>query len=128
MIYIKYKKKLILMACIFISYQKYCGVCQDKIHNKVKRDYTSVSSGSLAEGLDLPGSDVDIMLVFNCVTVIQDVQHINRSSIYTTLFMEEDMEFPGFSRLKFIADGDIQCVMTSPECFVETTNGFFLSI
>jgi hypothetical protein len=41
--------------------------------------------------------------------------------------MEEDMEFPGFSRLKFIADGDIQCVMTSPECFVETTNGFFLS-
>jgi hypothetical protein len=100
---------------------------KDKIHNKVKRDYTSVSSGSLAEGLDLPGSDVDIMLVFNCVTVIQDVQHINRSSIYTTLFMEEDMEFPGFSRLKFIADGDIQCVMTSPECFVETTNGFFLS-
>ena len=100
---------------------------KDKIHNKVERDYTSVSSGSLAEGLDLPGSDVDIMLVFNCVTVIQDVQHINRSSIYTTLFMEEDMEFPGFSRLKFIADGDIQCVMTSPECFVETTNGFFLS-
>jgi DNA polymerase sigma len=37
---------------------------KDKIRNKVDTDFTQVSSGSLAEGLDLPGSDMDIMLVF----------------------------------------------------------------
>ena len=99
----------------------------DKISNKVNTDITQVSSGSLAEGLDLPGSDIDCMCVLNAVTVIQDVQHINRSSICTTLLMEEGMEFPGFSRLKLIVDGDRRCTFTSPECLVETTNGLFLS-
>jgi hypothetical protein len=31
---------------------------------------TQVSSGSLAEGLDLPGSDMDIMLVLNNVNIL----------------------------------------------------------
>jgi DNA polymerase sigma len=39
----------------------------DKISNKINTDITEVSSGSLAEGLDLPGSDVDIMFVLNDV-------------------------------------------------------------
>ena len=99
----------------------------DKISNKVNTHLTLVSSGSLAEGLDLPGSDVDIMCLLNYVTVIQDVQHINRSSIYITFLMEEEIEFPGFSRLKLIADGNRRCIFTSPECLVETTNGLFLA-
>jgi hypothetical protein len=41
--------------------------------------------------------------------------------------MEDDMEFPGFSRLKLIAKGIHECFLTSPECFVETINGLFLS-
>jgi hypothetical protein len=100
---------------------------KDKIFNKVNKNFTTVSSGSLAEGLDLPGSDEDIMFIINGAKVIQDVQHMNRSPICTTLLMEEGMEFPGFSRLKLIADGDLQCIFTPPECFVETTNGLFLS-
>ena len=71
----------------------------DKISNKINTSMTRVSSGSLAEGLDLPGSDVDTMFVLNDPPVIQDVQHLNRSSIYIALLMEEGMEFPGFSRL-----------------------------
>ena len=99
----------------------------DKICNKVKSKVITVSSGSLAEGLDLPGSDVDIMLVLNTVQVIHNVQHMNRSAGCTTLLMEDDMEFPGFSRLKLIAEGDYEYTYTSPECFVETINGLFLS-
>jgi hypothetical protein len=39
--------------------------------------------------------------------------------------MEEEMTFPGFSRLNLIADGDHHYICTSPECFVQTTNGMF---
>jgi predicted nucleotidyltransferase len=49
------------------------------------RNVFSVSSGSLAEGLDLPGSDIDIMFVLNTVQVIQNVQQMNRSTRKTTL-------------------------------------------
>jgi hypothetical protein len=101
---------------------------KDKIHNKVDTYRTIVSSGSLAEGLDLPGSDMDIMYVLNDVQVIQNVQHMNRSArCHTTLLVEDDMEFPGFSRLKLIAEGDQKYMFTPPECFVETINGIFLS-
>jgi hypothetical protein len=84
----------------------------------------ALSSGSLAEGLDLPGSDMDIMLVFNNVHILQNVQHMNRSARHSTLLIEEEMEFPGFTTLKLIAEGDI---FTSPEYFVETTNGMYFS-
>jgi len=36
---------------------------KDKIYNKVNTEKTQVSSGSLAEGLDLPGSDIDVMYI-----------------------------------------------------------------
>ena len=100
---------------------------KDKIFTKLCTETTKVSSGSLAEGLDLPGSDHDTMLLIKCVQVIQNVQHMNRSSRYTILLMEYDMEFPGFSRLKLIAESDQVFPYTSPECFVETINGLFLS-
>jgi hypothetical protein len=100
----------------------------DKIFNKVNTHLTSVSSGSLAEGLDLPGSDIDMMFVFNGVQVTQNVQHMNRSArCCTTLLAEDDMEFSGFSRLKLIAEGDQKYIYTPLECFVETINGIFLS-
>jgi hypothetical protein len=38
---------------------------QDKIYNKVYTERTRVSSGSLGEGLDFPGSDQDIMVLLN---------------------------------------------------------------
>ena len=100
---------------------------QDKIYDKTYTEGTRVSSGSLAEGLDLPGSDQDVMVLLNGVQVIQNVQHINRSARCTTLLMEDDMEVPGFSRLKLIAEGDDKYIYTAPECFVETINGLFLS-
>ena len=100
---------------------------QDKIRNAVDTGITQVSSGSLAEGLDLPGSDKDVMIIINGVEVTQNVQHMNCSARCTTLLVEYDMAFPGFSRLKLIADEDHQCIFTQTECFVNTINGLFLS-
>jgi hypothetical protein len=76
------------------------------ISNTVNTKITTVSSGSLAEGLDLPGSDIDIMIVFNIVNILQNVQHMNRSARHTTLLIKDDMEFPGFTTLKLIVEGD----------------------
>jgi hypothetical protein len=102
---------------------------QDKICNKTCTEVTRVSSGSLAEGLDLRGSDIDTMFVLNNVQIIQNVQHINRSVRCTILLLEDDMEFPGFSKLKLIAEDDDEYIYRyfTPECFVETINGLFLS-
>ena len=97
---------------------------KDKIYNRVNTTLTIVSSGSLAEGLDLPGSDMDIMYVFNNVNILQNVQHMNRSARHTTLLIEDEMEFPGFTTLKLIAEGD---VFNSLEYFLETTNGMYFS-
>jgi hypothetical protein len=100
---------------------------KDNISNFKNTKVTIVSSGSLAEGLDLPGSDIDIMCVFSGVKVIQNVQHMNRSARYTTLLMDDGKEFPGFSRLKLIAAGNHEYMCTPLECFVETINGMYLS-
>jgi predicted nucleotidyltransferase len=67
---------------------------KDKISNKLSTNLTIVSSGSLAEGLDLPGSDHDVMVILNGVQVIQNIKHLNRSAQCTTLLAEDDMEFP----------------------------------
>ena len=102
---------------------------RDKIRNKVNTNITTVSSGSLAEGLNLPGSDMDIMRVLNNVQVIQNGQYMHRSARYTNLLMVYDMEFPGFSRLKYIPNSDHEdgLIYTAGECFVKTTNGMYLS-
>jgi hypothetical protein len=98
---------------------------KDTIRNKVDTDFTQVSRGSLAEGLDLPGSDMDVMLVFNYVHILQNVQHMNRSPRHTTLLIEDDMEFPGFATLKLIAEGD---AFNTPEYFVETRYNIYILI
>jgi hypothetical protein len=70
---------------------------KDKISNKIDTVITQVSSGSLAEGLDLPVSDIDTMFVLKRVKIVQNVQQINYSARCTTLLMEDSMEIPGFS-------------------------------
>ena len=99
----------------------------DKIYNKAHTEKTQVSSGRLAECLYLPGSDIDVMFLLNCVRVIQNVQHMNLSARYSTFLAEDVMECPGFTRLRLIAEGYHKYIFTSPECLIETINGIFLS-
>ena len=70
---------------------------------------------------------MDIMIVINDVHIIHNVQHLDRSSQYITLLIEDNIEIPGFSRLKLLTEVDHQNLYTTPECFVETINGIYLS-
>ncbi|VDH97267.1 Hypothetical predicted protein [Mytilus galloprovincialis] len=49
--------------------QRLC-IINDMIYNATSDTHTRISSGILAEGLDLPGSDRDVMYVINSVDVI----------------------------------------------------------
>jgi hypothetical protein len=58
--------------------------------------------------------------ILNNVQVIQNGQHMHRSARYTNLLMVYDMEFPGFSRLKYIPNSDHEDghIYTAGECFM----------
>ncbi|XP_076084889.1 uncharacterized protein LOC143055611 [Mytilus galloprovincialis] len=62
-----------------------------------------ITSGSISEGLDLPGSDLDTMLVIGNVEVVNRAENIKVSRKYTKLMMETDPLYPGFTRLKLAA-------------------------
>ncbi|VDI24636.1 Hypothetical predicted protein [Mytilus galloprovincialis] len=80
---------------------------QDSIANaQAQKPFTQISSGSLAEGIDLPGSDIDIMYVMKEIDVIQDVRNIKHPVQRTTFLMETHTDHPGFGRLRLIAGGD----------------------
>ncbi|CAC5373584.1 unnamed protein product [Mytilus coruscus] len=75
------------------------------VANACVSEYTKISSGNLAEGLDLPGSDIDIMYVNNCIDVILNASNIKHPIHRTTLVMETAIGHPGFVRLKCKAVG-----------------------
>ncbi|VDI14241.1 Hypothetical predicted protein, partial [Mytilus galloprovincialis] len=72
-------------------------ILHDKINNANYENKTQISSGSLAEGLDLPGSDVDIMFVDEVVNVTQIERNIKHPVQRTEVLMETDT---GFTRLR----------------------------
>ncbi|XP_063406947.1 uncharacterized protein LOC134690807 [Mytilus trossulus] len=104
----------------------------DMIHNAMLRQadvkLTIIASGSLAEGIDLPGSDIDIMFVIKDVDVIRDVRNIKHSVQRTTLIMENDNDHPGFTRLRLIAVGEGENICIQPESFESKRQGLYLSV
>ncbi|CAC5375207.1 unnamed protein product [Mytilus coruscus] len=85
-----------------------------------------ISSGSLAEGIDLPGSDIDIMKVMKEFQIIKDKQHINLLTEIATLLMEVDAQHPGFSKLKLVNDGGCTNVFLK-KCLTYTIHGTYWS-
>ncbi|XP_071144107.1 uncharacterized protein [Mytilus edulis] len=100
-------------------------ILHDKICNAHDENITQISSGSLAEGMDLPGSDVDIMFVDNVVNVKQIERIIKNPIQRTEVFMETDTDHPGFTRLRLVAAG--KSFFVSNECIVNTQTGRYLS-
>ncbi|XP_071144208.1 uncharacterized protein [Mytilus edulis] len=86
-------------------------ITQDMINNTITQtldiDKKEISSGSLAEGIDLPGSDMDIMFVIQKGDVIRNDRNIRHSKQRTTLVMETDNDYPGFTYLRVIAGGKV---------------------
>ncbi|CAC5425472.1 unnamed protein product [Mytilus coruscus] len=101
---------------------------QNEIMLKLGSKLTEITAGSLAEGLDIPGSDIDIMYVIKDVDVIRDVNNIIYPVQRTTLVMETDYEYPGFTRLRLLAGGERESSFTPPGCFEVTRKGLYLSV
>ncbi|VDI26682.1 Hypothetical predicted protein [Mytilus galloprovincialis] len=75
---------------------------QDDISNK--KQCSVISSGSKAEGLNLPGSDFDIMILIKEYEVYEEEQG-DREGV---LFLDTEHAAPGFTMLKykrFVANG-----------------------
>ncbi|VDI40289.1 Hypothetical predicted protein [Mytilus galloprovincialis] len=116
-----------LENCTDCNKDKYLFILHDKILNADEKNITQISSGSLAEGLDLPGSDEDIMFVDEVVNVTQIERNIKHPVQRTEVFMETDTEHPGFTRLKLVAAGKRANSIVSNECIVNTQTGQYLS-
>ncbi|XP_063409241.1 uncharacterized protein LOC134692694 isoform X1 [Mytilus trossulus] len=78
---------------------------QDMIVNSSRStDCLQIFSGSLAEGLDLPGSDLDVMYVINYVKIIRNKKNILNPVNGETLYvMETAIDHPGFARIIAVA-------------------------
>lgn len=96
-------------------YDYICGVVGTKRVVKTRRQIcnavdrvmygkigTVVSSGSKAEGLDLKGSDYDIMHVFTQCQVYENVNAIGKITNKIHLIMDADDSPPGFTLLQLL--------------------------
>ncbi|CAC5362858.1 unnamed protein product [Mytilus coruscus] len=109
-------------------------IIEDMISNADVSDLSKIFSGSLSEGLDLQGSDIDVMYILGKFDVIQnsDVSNVIYLVHRDTFVMETDIDHPGFTRLRLIAQADrgsfirIQCLKCPPG----TCNGesFYLDV
>ncbi|VDI14246.1 Hypothetical predicted protein [Mytilus galloprovincialis] len=88
---------------------------------------TQISSGSLAEGMDLPGSNVDIMFVDDVVNVTRIEKNIKHPVQRTEFVMETDVDHPLFTRLRLIAAEVRENMFVSKECIVNTQTVLYLS-
>ncbi|CAC5363434.1 unnamed protein product [Mytilus coruscus] len=93
----------------------------DYVDNNADLGTTKLSSGSLAEGLDLPGSDIDIMYIVHNIDVVQDVKEVYRSG-HATFLMEKCNKYPGFAKLKLVTKHKA-CV----SFLIQTETGIYFS-
>ncbi|CAC5406621.1 unnamed protein product [Mytilus coruscus] len=87
--------------------QRLC-IVHDRIANACAMHYgcTQITSGSLAEGLALPDSDIDTMYVINKLELIQNVRNTKHPINRDILVMETDIDHPGFTRIRLLAQTD----------------------
>ncbi|VDI54379.1 Hypothetical predicted protein [Mytilus galloprovincialis] len=69
-------------------------------------DPSQIFSGSLSEGLDLPGSDIDVMYVLGRIDVILNAINVKHPVHRDTFFMEADMDNPRLTRIRLVALAD----------------------
>ncbi|KAJ8317542.1 hypothetical protein KUTeg_005446 [Tegillarca granosa] len=74
---------------------------KDIIDNLIDGRMIRITSGSKAEGLDLPGSDQDVMYVFSNINVNPEQF---RQTLNSDLIMETSNVKPGFAKLTLVLD------------------------
>ncbi|XP_063405722.1 uncharacterized protein LOC134689686 [Mytilus trossulus] len=95
------------------------------IVNACMTDFRKISSGSLAEGLDFPGSDIDIMYICNDIDVVDNVSNIKHPIQRMTCVMETEFDHPGFTSLRVKAKGE-GLVIVDCQCSPGTCSGEWL--
>ncbi|XP_071142022.1 uncharacterized protein [Mytilus edulis] len=80
-----------------------------------KKNSTYISSGSKSEGLDLKGSDCDIMILYNYIRVYESLHNVQYDPQQTILVMETNDTKPGFTRLK-LANKAYHCISSIHDC------------
>ncbi|VDI76260.1 Hypothetical predicted protein [Mytilus galloprovincialis] len=81
-------------------------IIKDMISNAYPTQRPQISSGSLSEGLNLPGSDIDIMFVVPECEVVQNARNIKHPIKHSTCVLETDVDHPGFTRLIAVKTND----------------------
>ncbi|OWF45084.1 uncharacterized protein LOC110457505 [Mizuhopecten yessoensis] len=80
-----------------------------QMQHRSKGAIKEVETGSLAEGMDMDGSDIDMMLVFNIVIVMcpdQDFSNPLGSTVKTVFMMRDDAHSrPGYVTLELVDRG-----------------------
>ncbi|KAK3100406.1 hypothetical protein FSP39_019348 [Pinctada imbricata] len=110
--FIKQMKNHILHKCLTvkigcqetISLRQQMFIIQDIVNGFGDVDSFSISSGSLAEGLNFKTSDEDIMLVLKHVDIIQETKKIDSTDKSSHVRMEPFHSRPGFARLFLISE------------------------
>lgn len=88
---------------------------------------TSISSESLAEGIDLQGSDLDMMIVNKTVDVTRSVRTIKHQLQNKTVLMETDIKNPGYTRLRLLAKEDTKPTSIICKCTERNIDGLYIS-
>ncbi|VDI18312.1 Hypothetical predicted protein [Mytilus galloprovincialis] len=103
-------------------------VLRDKVDCKMNTEITFITSGSIAEGLDLPGSDLDQMFLINGVEIV-DENIADVRCFCTTLVMEITSRLPGFVKLRLVHVGEVesQSIFNILNCIKPTDGGLYLS-
>ena len=70
-------------------------------------DSVSISSGSLAEGLDIRGSDEDITLIFKYITAVPSEVAFVPENGETVVLVDFDQDFPGFATICPLLDASV---------------------
>ncbi|CAG2242315.1 unnamed protein product [Mytilus edulis] len=98
-----------------VTYRRYTYKCFDDCMQNA--DIRIISSGSKAEGLDLPGSDLDLMLLSNEIVVYENVPDGDKD----TYLLDTENASIGFAFIK-VPKGFSNCVNVT-----NTFNGFLLT-
>ncbi|VDI82800.1 Hypothetical predicted protein [Mytilus galloprovincialis] len=90
-----------------------------KLHDDILSDNSRevISSGSKAEGLDLPGSDLDMMFCLKSWKVYEDKPKDKEN----VLLLDTDNALPGFALLKKADSSSFPCYTT------KTSDGYLIS-
>lgn len=96
-----------------VRYRRLYFKLSDHILNDSAGDnYTSLSSGSKAEGLDLPGSDFDMMYVSKHYKVYEDIRDKPKDET-DVLILDIENALPGFALLKVENNSSLSYIATN---------------